>query len=357
MDDEDAEKMSFIIPWETYCYRVMPFGLKNSGATYMRAMTTIFHDMMHKEIEVYVDDVIIKSKSQADHDKDLRNFFERLRRCHQCQVHGDQIHSPPAELHAMAAPWSFVAWGMDVIGPINPKASNGHRFILVAIDYFTKFGVPKMIITDNAANLNSHLIQEVCQQFKIAHQNSTPYCPKANGIVEAANKNIKKILRKMVQGSRQLNEKLSFALLETVIPVEVEIPSLQVIVESEIDDDGVGDRNLNGTSLDSPTRYSPSPFNPLRYLSPGSLKNWANFAGWEPPHGPFKLQHPWKEYLKIGDLVRKCACHLLLLNGNLNSKSEEPTEFERRTDEACKRMTTESSKALKELPLSIKTMT
>ena len=51
-----------------------------------------------------------------------------------------------------------------------------------------------MIITDNAANLNSHLMQEVCQQFKIAHRNSTPYRPKANGAVEAANKNIKKIL-------------------------------------------------------------------------------------------------------------------------------------------------------------------
>ena len=40
----------------------MPFGLKNAGATYMRAMTTMFHDMMHREIEVYMDDVIIKSK-------------------------------------------------------------------------------------------------------------------------------------------------------------------------------------------------------------------------------------------------------------------------------------------------------
>ena len=46
----------------------------------LRAMTTMFHDMMYKEIEVYVDDVIIKSKSQADHVKDLRKFFERLHR-------------------------------------------------------------------------------------------------------------------------------------------------------------------------------------------------------------------------------------------------------------------------------------
>ncbi|KAF3672955.1 Aluminum-activated malate transporter 8 [Capsicum annuum] len=91
--------------------------------------------------------------------------------------------------------------------------------------------------------------------------------------------------------------------------------------------------------------------------SKANEESLANFAGWEPPHGPFKLEHPWKEYLKIGDLVRKCACHLLVLNGNLNSKSKEPTEFERRTEEACKRMITESSKALKELALSIKTMT
>ncbi|XP_070054824.1 uncharacterized protein [Nicotiana tomentosiformis] len=52
----------------------------NTGATNMRAMTTIFHDMIHKEIEVYVDDVIIKSKRSTDHIVDLRKFFNRLRR-------------------------------------------------------------------------------------------------------------------------------------------------------------------------------------------------------------------------------------------------------------------------------------
>ena len=61
MDEEDAEKTAFITPWGMYHYRVMPFGLKNAGATYMRAMTTIFRDMIHNEIEVYVDDIIIKS--------------------------------------------------------------------------------------------------------------------------------------------------------------------------------------------------------------------------------------------------------------------------------------------------------
>jgi len=213
-----------------------------------------------------------------------RDCISFVRKCHQCQIHGDLIHSPPSELHTMSAPWPFVAWGMDVIGPIEPAASNGHRFILVAIDYFTKwveaktfksvtkkavvdfvhsniicrFGIPKVIITDNGANLNSNLMKEVCQQFKITHRNSTPYRPKANGAVEAANKNIKKILRKMVEGSKQWHEKLPFALLgyrttvrtsvgatpyllvygtEAVIPAEVEIPSLRIIAEAKIDDD------------------------------------------------------------------------------------------------------------------------
>ena len=61
MAPEDMEKTTFITEWGVYCYRVMPFGLKNAGATYQRAATTILHDMMHNEVEVYVDDMIVKS--------------------------------------------------------------------------------------------------------------------------------------------------------------------------------------------------------------------------------------------------------------------------------------------------------
>ena len=57
---------------------MMPFGLKNVGATYMRAMTTIFHEMIHKEIEVYVDDIIIKSRECSDHLMYIKKFFDLL---------------------------------------------------------------------------------------------------------------------------------------------------------------------------------------------------------------------------------------------------------------------------------------
>jgi len=58
----------------------MSFELKNAGATYQRAMVALFHDMMHKEIEVYLDDMIAKSKSEEEHLANLRKLFERLRK-------------------------------------------------------------------------------------------------------------------------------------------------------------------------------------------------------------------------------------------------------------------------------------
>jgi len=58
----------------------MPFGLKNTGATYQRAMVALFHNMMHKEIEVYVDDMIAKSRTKEEHLVNLRKLFGRLRK-------------------------------------------------------------------------------------------------------------------------------------------------------------------------------------------------------------------------------------------------------------------------------------
>ena len=58
----------------------MPFGLKNAGTTYQRAMVTLFHDMMHKEIEIYVDDMIAKSQKEDDHVVNLKKLFERLKK-------------------------------------------------------------------------------------------------------------------------------------------------------------------------------------------------------------------------------------------------------------------------------------
>ncbi|RDX84721.1 Gypsy retrotransposon integrase-like protein 1, partial [Mucuna pruriens] len=107
---------------------------------------------------------------------------EHVKRCHKCQIYVDNIRTPPTPLNMLLAPWPFAMWGIDVIRPIEPKASNGHRFILVVIDYFTKwvkassypsvtknvvvkfikrdlicrYGVPSL--TDNGANLNNKMM-------------------------------------------------------------------------------------------------------------------------------------------------------------------------------------------------------
>lgn len=79
MNPVDAEKTAFWTPKGNNYYTVMPFGLKNAGATYQRAMTAIFHDMMHEELEDYVDDIVVKSKQKKDHVEVLRRVLQRCR--------------------------------------------------------------------------------------------------------------------------------------------------------------------------------------------------------------------------------------------------------------------------------------
>ncbi|XP_075101718.1 uncharacterized protein LOC142177150 [Nicotiana tabacum] len=116
-----------------------------------------------------------------------------MQKCHQCQIHGDFIWVPPNKLNVMGSPWPFAAWGMDLIGPIEPVASNRHRFILVAIDYFTKW-------------------------------------------VEAS---LYKAVTKNMTTTRTSTGEMPYMLVygtEAMIPAEVEIPSLRVIQEAKLDD-------------------------------------------------------------------------------------------------------------------------
>ena len=62
MANKDKEKTTFVTTWRTFCYKVMPFRLKNIVATYQRTMVTLFHNIMHTEIKVYMDDMIVKFK-------------------------------------------------------------------------------------------------------------------------------------------------------------------------------------------------------------------------------------------------------------------------------------------------------
>jgi len=166
------------------------------------------------------------------------NCCLHVRKCHKCQTFEDNVNAPPFPLNVLAAPWLFSMWGIDVIGAIEPKAVNGHHFIQVEIDYFTKwveaasyasvtrsvvvgfikreiicrYGLPRKIITDNGTNLNNKMVGEMCEEFKIQHHNSTPYRPKMNEAMEAANKYIKKIIQKMTVSYKDWHKMLPFAL-------------------------------------------------------------------------------------------------------------------------------------------------
>ena len=195
-------------------------------------------------------------------------------------MHGDLIHVPPSKLHALTSPWSFSVWGIDIIGKILPKSSSGLESILVAIDYFMKwveatsyaklnaakvatfisshiicrYGVPHELISDRGVHFRGE-VDTLLQRYGIQHHRSSAYRPQTNGAVEAANKNIKRILRKTIETSRDWFEKLPFALwayrtsfrtstgatpyslvygMEAVLPIEIEMGSLRVALEQQI---------------------------------------------------------------------------------------------------------------------------
>ena len=120
-------------------------------------------------------------------------------------------------VHALTSPWLFSVWGIDIIGKILPKSSSGHEFILVAIDYFTKwveatsyaklnaakvatfirshiicrYEVPHELISDRGVHFRGE-VDTLLQIYGIQHHRSSTYMPQTNGAVEAANKNIKR---------------------------------------------------------------------------------------------------------------------------------------------------------------------
>ena len=81
---EDREKTAFISPDANYHYIVMPFGLKNARATYQRMMTRMFRDKIGRTVDLYIDDMVVKSKQEAQYTEDLQGVFEVLRQCKLC---------------------------------------------------------------------------------------------------------------------------------------------------------------------------------------------------------------------------------------------------------------------------------
>ena len=78
LDEADQEKTSFIINQGLFCYKVMSFGLKNAGTTYQRLINKMFAHQIGRNVQVYVDDMLVKSRKEDDHLDDLKETFDTL---------------------------------------------------------------------------------------------------------------------------------------------------------------------------------------------------------------------------------------------------------------------------------------
>ncbi|MCO5595847.1 hypothetical protein L7F22_049898 [Adiantum nelumboides] len=219
------------------------------------------------------------------------------RSCHNCQVNGNKklLYGPR---QAVIANGPFEKWGIDAMGPL-PRTANGKLYILVAIDYMTRwveaqsvakvnektvskfvythiccrFGTPLEIVSDNGPGFRRGLLTEVCEELKISHRHSTPYYPQSNGLVEKANGIIAGIIRKMVESKpkrwdnfldgaiwayrttyRDATQFISFHLVygqEALQPIELNIPTIKLTGRQEqSNDEAWSDRLLNLVELE-----------------------------------------------------------------------------------------------------------
>ena len=169
--------------------------------------------------------LIIASYYQPNMEKE---DVENAKSCKQCQLNGNLIHVVAKEFIPFIIFWPFQQCSFDLEGQIHPSSSNGHKFIIISIDYFTKwvelvplsiengkivtmfilsyiifrYGVPSSIVTHNGGKLQNKDLKSLCSKFKIHQHWSSIYYPQGNGQEEASNKTILKILLHIVYKSR-----------------------------------------------------------------------------------------------------------------------------------------------------------
>ena len=85
-------------------------------------------------------------------------------------MHGDLIHMLPSNLHALTLPWLFFVWHIDIIGKISPKASNGYEFILIAINYFTKWVEAALYTKLTSARVANFIRSCIIGHYGVPHE-------------------------------------------------------------------------------------------------------------------------------------------------------------------------------------------
>ena len=152
-----------------------------------------------------------------------------VQRCDKCQRFTNLLHSPPEVMVPMMAPWLFVQWGLDIMGPF-PIGRQQLKFLVVAIDYFTKwveaeplatiterniqnfvwktvicrFRIPRVLVSNNGKQFNNPRFRQFSQELGIHNHNSSPGHPQANGQVEVTNRSLLKLIKTRLEGAKGL---------------------------------------------------------------------------------------------------------------------------------------------------------
>ncbi|XP_026410377.1 protein NYNRIN-like [Papaver somniferum] len=185
---------------------------------------------------------------------DAATFVQKF---HECQTHGNLIHTPCTPLHSVSSLWPFYSWGLDIIGKINPPSSKQHEYIITAIEYFTKWveAIPLRGTTGAtiAAFIKEYIICRFGVPKHIITDNGTPFANKqGNGQAESTNKTLIRILSRMVHDNpRTWHEQLPMALwayraapgvspyslvygADAILPAEIQIPSARIAAASGV---------------------------------------------------------------------------------------------------------------------------
>ena len=149
-------------------------------------------------------------------------------RCKECQRTKPPRAQDSMPLRPIMSTRAFAKWGIDFVGPIKPPArGSGAQYIIVAIDYltkwveakatpkntarttakflfeniFTRYGLPLEIVSDQGVHFVNEVIKFLLADFLVTHKRLAPYHPQANGLVESTNKTLCTKLTKVVSGS------------------------------------------------------------------------------------------------------------------------------------------------------------
>ncbi|GJR66367.1 reverse transcriptase domain-containing protein [Tanacetum coccineum] len=180
---------------------------------------------------------------------------EEVDKCDSCQIHTPIPRLPKTHMTSIMAPWPFYQWGMDILGPLTPARGGKEVIRFVMDNIICRFGLPRIIVTDNGAQLVNEPFKGWCTRFKIQQMNTSVAHPQANGLVERANRSLMEGIKTRLGRERagwvdelpnvlwahrtsikQSNGETPFSLTygsEAVIPAEIGIPSYRTLMIRE----------------------------------------------------------------------------------------------------------------------------